>query len=109
MTFSFLSHLECTACGRTYDADQLHGLCPDCGKVLYARYDLERAGAVLTKDALRGRRADMWRYHEVMPVRDPAHVVSLGEGFTPMLDAPHLARRYGLKSVTLKDEGLNPT
>ena len=109
MTYSFLSHLECTACGRTHDADQLHGLCPDCGKVLYARYDLERAGAVLTKDALRGRRADMWRYHEVMPVRDPAHVVSLGEGFTPMLDAPHLASRYGLKSVTLKDEGLNPT
>jgi threonine synthase len=109
MTYSFLSHLECTACGRTYDADKLLGLCPDCGKVLYARYDLERAKTVLTKDALRGRRADMWRYHEVMPVRDPAHVVSLGEGFTPMLDAPHIASRYGLKSVTLKDEGLNPT
>ena len=59
MTYSFLSHLECTACGHTHDADQLHGLCPDCGKVLYARYDLERAGAALTKDALRGRRADM--------------------------------------------------
>jgi threonine synthase len=109
MPFSFLSHLECTACGRTHDADQLLGLCPACGKVLFARYDLDRVGAALARDALCGRRADMWRYHEMLPVRDPRGVVTLGEGFTPLLDAPHLASRYGVSRVLLKDEGLNPT
>jgi threonine synthase len=51
----------------------------------------------------------MWRYHEVLPVRDPSNVLSLGEGMTPLLDAPRLARRYGLRTLLLKDEGKNPT
>ncbi len=109
MTFSSLAHLECTACGQRFDADQLLGVCPQCGKVLYARYDLESAAATLSREALRGRRTDMWRYHEVLPVRDPANVLSLGEGMTPLLDAPRLARRYGLRTLLLKDEGKNPT
>ncbi|MDQ7841364.1 MAG: threonine synthase [bacterium] len=109
MAYSFLSHLECTACRERFDADQLLGVCPACGKVLYARYDLNAAAATLTRDSLRGRRPDMWRYHEVMPVRDPSNVLSLGEGMTPLLDAPRLARRYGLRTLLLKDEGKNPT
>lgn len=109
MTFSSLTHLECTACHQRFDADQLLGVCPACGRVLYARYDLNAAAATLTRDSLRGRRADMWRYHEVLPVRDPFNVLSLGEGMTPLLDAPRLARRYGLRSLLLKDEGKNPT
>ncbi len=108
-TYSFLTQLECTACGRTYDADQLHGVCPACGKVLYARYDLAAAKPLLRRDAMAGRRPDMWRYHEVLPVRDSANVLSLGEGQTPMLDAPRLARRFGVKRLLLKDEGQNPT
>jgi len=109
MAFSFLTHLECTACARTFEADQLLGLCPHCGKVLYARYDLGAVKRSLTRETPRGRRPDMWRYHEVLPVRDPANVLSLGEGVTPMFEAPRLARRYGLRSLLLKDEGQNPT
>jgi threonine synthase len=109
MPFSFLTHLQCTSCGRILDAGQLAGLCPDCGKVLFARYDLEAAGRVLTKDARSRRRQGMWRFHEVLPVRDPANVLSLGEGMTPLLEAPRLGSRYGLRRVLLKDEGQNPT
>lgn len=109
MTFSSLTHLECTACHERFDADQLLGVCPTCGKVLYARYDLDKAAATLTRDSLRGRRPDMWRFHEVMPVRNPTNVLSLGEGMTPLLDAPRLAQRYGLRALLLKDEGKNPT
>ncbi|MDI6772280.1 MAG: threonine synthase [bacterium] len=109
MMFSSLTHLECTACHERFDADQLLGVCPACGKVLYARYDLDAAAATLTRDSLRGRRPDMWRYHEVLPVRDPSNVLSLGEGMTPLLDALRLARRYGLRALLLKDEGKNPT
>jgi threonine synthase len=109
MPFSYLTHLECTACAARFDPDQLLGLCPRCGKVLFARYDLEGVARTLSRDALRGRRVDMWRYHEVLPVRDPANVLSLGEGMTPMFEAPRLAQRYGVGTLLLKDEGKNPT
>jgi threonine synthase len=56
-----------------------------------------------------GRDADMWRYAEVLPVRDPAARVRLGEGWTPLLDAPRLADRIGVGRVWVKDEGQNPT
>lgn len=107
--FSYLTHLECTGCGHVLDADQLIGLCPHCGKVLFARYDLTAAGRALTKDVLAGRRQSMWRFHEVLPVRDAVNVLSLGEGMTPMLEAPRVGARYGLEHVLLKDEGQNPT
>ncbi|MDR7481317.1 MAG: threonine synthase [Armatimonadota bacterium] len=107
--FSYLLSLECTACGAHQDADRLHGLCPDCGKVLYPRYDLDAVRAAVDRGALASRPPNMWRYHELLPVRDPAHVVTLGEGGTPLLDAPRLARRFGLRRVWMKDEGQNPT
>ncbi|MDR7555091.1 MAG: threonine synthase [Armatimonadota bacterium] len=107
--YSYLLHLECTACGARLDADRPHGLCPHCGKVLYARYDLDAARLAVDRAALAARPPDMWRYHELLPVRDPAHVVTLGEGATPLLDAPRLAQRFGLRRVWLKDEGKNPT
>ena len=106
---NYLTHLECTYCGASTSADELHGTCPSCGKVLYPRYDLDAAGRALKRETLRDRQPDMWRYFEVMPVRDPANVVSLGEGFTPVLEAPNLARRLGCRSLYMKDEGLNPT
>src|SRR5687768_11565609 len=80
---STLTHLECTYCDQRFDADQLQTVCSSCGKVLYARYDLARARHTLTRDSLARRRWDMWRYQEVLPVRDAAHIVSLGEGMTP--------------------------
>ena len=106
---NYLHHLECTACGATYSADELHTVCPACGKVLYPRYDLERARREFPRDALRGRPASMWRYHELMPVRDPANIVTLGEGMTPLLPMPGTGRTLGLPHVFCKEEGLNPT
>ncbi len=106
---SFLDHLECTACGRHFSPDELHTVCPACGKVLYARYDLERARATLRRDEVTGGPPTMWRYREMLPVRDPANIVSLGEGLTPLLPLPKIARRLGLRHVYVKDEGANPT
>ncbi len=107
--WSFLSHLECTNCHNQYNADELHTICPNCGKVLYARYDLERARASFTKENLANRSHDMWRWHELMPIRNPANVITLGEGMTPLLRARRLGRALGFDSVLIKDEGLNPT
>ncbi|MEQ9569229.1 MAG: threonine synthase, partial [Longimicrobiales bacterium] len=102
------THLECTATGERFESERLQGLSP-AGKPLFARYDLEALRASFTPDILPGRRPDLWRYAEVLPVRDPAHRVALGEGFTPLLDAPRLARRLGTGRVWVKDEGQNPT
>ena len=101
---SYLSHLECSACGYTFDAAAVHTLCRDCGKVLLARYDLDGVRA-----AVAARPPSMWRWFELLPVRDAANVVSLGEGATPLLRASALERALGARLVHVKDEGLNPT
>jgi threonine synthase len=101
---STLSHLECTACGKRHDADRPARLCSACGRVLFARYDLERARRTLTPDAVARRPRGMWRWREIMPVRDARHIVSLGEGDTPLLSAPRLG-----PGILVKEEGLSPT
>ena len=108
---SYLTHLECTYCNATYSADEPMRLCADagCGKVLYPRYDLDAAASALDRDALRDRAANMWRYFEVMPVRDPANVITLGEGFTPIFRAERLGPDMGAPNLLIKDEGVNPT
>lgn len=106
---SYLTHLECTACGQTCSADELQTVCRACGKVLYARYDLVRARRELDRDAFAGRPATLWRWRELLPVRDPAHVVTLGEGGTPLLPAPRLGAELACDRLFIKEEGLNPT
>jgi threonine synthase len=105
----YLHHLECTRCGGRYSPDELRNVCPNCGKVLFARYDLDRLRAEVPREALAGREPTMWRYREVMPVEDPANIMTLGEGMTPLLPAPGVGRTLGLRHVYIKEEGLNPT
>jgi threonine synthase len=109
MKRSTLTHLECGACAATYPHDQLMNLCPACGKPLLARYDLEAAQRTLTRASLRQRRADMWRYEEVMPVQNDAHILALGEGWTPLIRAARLGERIGCPATLIKDESPNPT
>ncbi|MDQ4044312.1 MAG: threonine synthase [Chloroflexota bacterium] len=106
---SALTHLECSNCGETYPADQLMTTCPACGKVLLARYDLDRARQTLTPAALSSRSWDMWRYSELLPVLDPVNRAMLGEGGTPLLEAPRLGEAFGIDRLLVKDEGPNPT
>ncbi len=106
---SFLTNLECTYCGLELSADEPHRTCPECAKVLYPRYDLQGAGAALKREDLKDRPANMWRYFEVMPVRDEANVVTLGEGFTPIFKAERLGADTGCSTLYIKDEGINPT
>ena len=106
---SALTHLECTACGKTHDADALATLCTACGKVLYARYDLERAKKTLTRESVTVRARGMWRWREIMPVRDAKNIVTLGEGDTPLLPAPRLGATAGMTRLLIKEEGVCPT
>ncbi len=102
------THLECTGTGEHYDSEQLIGLSP-AGKPLFARYDLAAIKDRFTPAAVAGRRADLWRYEEVLPVRDRRCQVALGEGWTPLLDAPRTAARLDVARLWIKDEGQNPT
>jgi threonine synthase len=104
----YLDHLECPRCAATYDGGQRIQVCA-CGAPLLARYDLERVGAVVDRQALLARPASLWRYRELLPLRDDAHIVSLGEGLTPLVRAPRLGRRFGFENLFIKDEGIIPT
>jgi len=106
---SYLSHLECGLCGRIYDADQLQSMCPDCSRPLLARYDLETARRELDRDIISTRPDDLWRYQELLPIRDPRYALNLGEGFTPLHHATRLGRELGFPGLYIKDEGNNPT
>ncbi|MDT5295080.1 MAG: threonine synthase [Acidobacteriota bacterium] len=104
-----VTHLECAACGARYEARRLHNLCIECGKPLLVRYDLGAAARTLTKASLKGRRADLWRYVEVLPVEREENIVSLGEGWTPLLRAERLGATLGLRHLYVKDESQQPT
>ena len=106
---SYLTHLECTACGLRHDADVLQTLCRDCGKVLYARYDLAAAAEAVSPSDIAAREQTMWRYREVLPVRHDAFEVTLGEGGTPLLRAERLGASLGCTDLYIKEEGVNPT
>ncbi|MGE5827308.1 MAG: threonine synthase [Micromonosporaceae bacterium] len=103
-----LSHLECPRCGTTRAADRPTNVC-DCGSPLLARYDLAAVRRAVTPAQIAARPADLWRYRELLPVADPAHVVTLGEGWTPLQPAPRYGRRIGLPRLLVKDEGLMPS
>jgi threonine synthase len=106
---SYLTHLECTYCHKTYSSSELHRTCDDCGKVLYPRYDLQAAKSGFDRNVLRDRPSNMWRYFEMMPILDEANVITLGEGYTPIFKAERLGRDLGCSDLHIKDEGINPT
>ena len=104
-----LTHLACTLCGKAHDATVPQNVSSCCAKPLFAHYDLAAAARTLTKDSFRTRAKSLWRYREVLPVRHDSDIVTLGEGWTPLLPAPRLAAKHGLRSLFIKDEAQNPT
>ena len=106
---SFVTHLECSLTGEHYEADRLHGL-SRAGKPLLVRYDLDGIRAALSRDALAARPQTLWRYREMLPVRRPENIVSLGEVITPLIALPRIASRLAKGGeILVKDEGRLPT
>ncbi|HEX9287695.1 MAG TPA: threonine synthase [Thermoanaerobaculia bacterium] len=105
--FSFFAHLVCTKCGRLYERDSHFGVCPTagCGGPLFARYH-DRG---IDRDAAADRPRTIWRWREMMPIEEPDHVFSLGEGGTPLLPAGRLGDRGSFSDLWIKDESGNPT
>src|SRR5512140_1986544 len=108
MTGSLLTYLECPQCRRHYDANTLQTICGPCDSPLLPRYDLDAARR-LDRDELARRRGGLWRWRELLPVQDARHIVTLGEGDTPVLAAPRTGAEIGLRRLYIKDESGNPT
>jgi threonine synthase len=102
---TFVAHLECSMTGERYPADTLQTL-SRAGRPLLVRYDLDGVRRAFSRDALSGRPQSLWRYRELLPVRRPENVLSLGEVTTPLIPLPRLAKGG---EILVKDEGRLPT
>jgi threonine synthase len=107
--YSYLTYLKCSACQTVFDPQRIQTFCPDCQAPLVAYYDLEKARAEVDRDYISHQHGGMWRWHAVLPVQNPEHVITLGEGDTPLLHLPRLGAQKGFSNLLIKDESLNPT
>lgn len=108
MKFSYVSHLHCPKCQKEYTAREQHQLCV-CGSPLLVHYDLAALRKVLKPHDLIKRPANLWRYHELLPVQNEENVVTLGEGMTPLLPMERIGADMSLSNLYMKDEGIIPT
>ena len=104
----YVTHLECSKTGKRYEPHKLYNL-SEAGKPLLVRYDLKMAAFTLTKETLKKRVSSLWRYREVLPVVNDENIVTLGEGWTPLIHAKRLGEQLGLPELFIKDESPNPT
>jgi threonine synthase len=104
----YLSHLECPRDGSRFDPHQIQNVCA-CGSPLLARYDLDAVRRAVDPPAFAHRPPDLWRYRELLPVVEDAHVTTLGEGWTPLLPAARYGAHIGVPRLLVKDEGVLPT
>src|SRR5262245_33538392 len=105
---SYLTHLECPRCNKSYSADVLKNLC-DCGSPLFARYDLKEVSQFVSREDFGYRVHSLWRFRELLPVRNLQNVITLFEGFTPLISADRIGAEINVPKLILKDESLNPT
>jgi len=99
------SALQCRSCDATHPKVALSA-CPLCGSPLDPVYDWDRIGSVIDRDRLQGRPRTIWRYRELLPL-DTAPRVSTDVGWTPLTEAPSLARALGVGRVWLKNDGFS--
>ncbi|HKC35457.1 MAG TPA: pyridoxal-phosphate dependent enzyme, partial [Chitinophagaceae bacterium] len=104
--YSFATVLKCSNCNTEYSISEIHSVSPCCNQPLLVEYDHP---ATFLKEDLAGRENNLWRYFEMLPVKDINNIISLGEGFTPILPLKKLSAKYGYSSILMKDESHNPT
>ena len=105
---TFVTHLECSATGEHYAPGEKHNL-SRAGKPLIVRYDLASIARDVKRSEMATRPLGLWRYRELLPVRRPDDVVSLGELATPLIPLNETSRRVNGGNLVVKDEGRLPT
>ena len=101
--------IKCLDCNHTAPFHPTSAHCPKCnGQWRVAEYDLESVSKIW-EEQLVNRPFDLWRYHELLPVRNPNPSISLGEGGTPLIQAVNLGMMLGCSNLYIKDERQGPT
>lgn len=103
---TFVTNLECSMTGETFEADRIHGLSP-VGRPLLVRYDLDALAKAIDKETLARHTGGFWRYREFLPVRREENVIRLGEEMTPLIRLRRIVPDSA--EVIIKDEGRLPT
>ena len=103
----YVSHLESAIDGTKFDPDQILTLHE--GRPLWVKYDLPAIAKVMTKDVVAAREPTLWRYRELSPIGLETCEVTLGEGMSPLLECPRLAKKIGMDHLWVKDESQLPT
>jgi threonine synthase len=104
-TTSLAARLQCPNCNKKYAIDIVQSYATCCNQPLLTIYD----DLSLSKEDFKNRPFTMWRYFELLPVFDQKNIVSLGEGWTPILQLDKLAGKNSIYSLLIKDESVNPT
>ena len=105
---SHLLHLECPQCSRSHSAETQAAFCV-CGSPLFAVYDMFSVIEDIQKEQFPTKVNSMWRYSQLLPVKSPSFIYSLGEGWTPLINTRRLGKHLGLRFLSVKDEAQNPT
>lgn len=108
---SYVTQLVCVGCGESYAPGRAM-TCPACGPdrgILDIEYDLDRVRQTLTRESLHARTRSHWRYRELLPLDDAFCPTDGYIGWTPLIDAPRLAKALGIRRLRLKDDGRNPS
>ncbi|MGG3797613.1 threonine synthase [Metabacillus fastidiosus] len=108
MHYSYISHLECPKCHEIYSQEVIQQLC-ECGSPLLVRYKLNELKTTFNKEDLKNRENNLWRYHEILPVKNKENIISLGEGMTPFIAMEKLGKKILIPNLYMKDEGIIPT
>ena len=106
--------LRCVECGKLYREGEVLYTCPACGDkepwgILDVEYDYERQARLFNKDSLARAEHSIWRYLPILPIGDGARLPTLQCGFTPMMELPEIAKRWGIANFFVKDDGRLPT
>lgn len=105
----FVDHLECSKCGNKLEAERRWNLCSVCGKPLVVLYDLKKIRKAVKREDLVRRPSNLWRYKEMLPLKNTSNILSLGEGYTPLIHAQRLGETLDFYNLYIKDESQNPT
>ncbi len=105
---SRVKNYKCAKCGKEYTDDNVP---PNdrCGGRIDIVFDLEAVKEEYTREKIERRKGGLWKYFELMPLRNRQNIVTLGEGGTPLLKSSRLASEMGLKNLSLKLETVNPS
>jgi threonine synthase len=109
--------LRCISCRAERGVDEIIYTCAVCDGLLDVIYDGPPGDPDELKALFRGRRVSddeidrsgVWRFRELLPFVDPAYVVTLQEGNTPLWGGRESAGWAGVERVGFKHQGMNPT